>query len=130
MKKFMAMLLALVMTLSLAACGKKADDTTLYSGKVDLTTTKQANGTYTLEDSTRGGGIVTYDAKNKTTPSGKTAFTEAQYKSLTQLVGYLKQEYKVPMNNIVGHKDVAVPKGRKNDPASNFDWNRLRDGIS
>lgn len=62
--------------------------------------------------------------------SGKTAFTEAQYKALTQLVGYLKQEYKVPMNNIVGHKDVAVPKGRKNDPASNFDWNRLRNGIS
>jgi N-acetylmuramoyl-L-alanine amidase len=62
--------------------------------------------------------------------SGKTAFTEAQYKALTQLVGYLKQEYKVPMNNIVGHKDVAVPKGRKSDPASNFDWARLRKGIS
>jgi N-acetylmuramoyl-L-alanine amidase len=28
--------------------------------------------------------------------SGKTPFTEAQYKSLTQLVGYLKQEYEVP----------------------------------
>ena len=49
--------------------------------------------------------------------SGKTPFTDAQYKSLTQLVGYLKQEYKVPMNNILGHKDVAVPKGRKGDPA-------------
>jgi N-acetylmuramoyl-L-alanine amidase len=34
------------------------------------------------------------------------------------------------MNNIVGHKDVAVPKGRKTDPAPNFNWNRLRDGIS
>ncbi|MDY7227864.1 peptidoglycan recognition protein family protein [Hyalangium rubrum] len=62
--------------------------------------------------------------------SGKTPFTDAQYKSLTQLTGYLKQEYKVPMNNIVGHKDVAVPKGRKSDPAANFDWNRLRKGIS
>lgn len=62
--------------------------------------------------------------------SGKTPFTDAQYKSLIQLTGYLKQEYKVPMNNIVGHKDVAVPKGRKNDPAANFDWNRLRTGIS
>lgn len=62
--------------------------------------------------------------------SGKTPFTDAQYKSLTQLVGYLKQEYKVPMNNILGHKDVAVPKGRKNDPAANFDWARLRKGIS
>ncbi|MFE8595776.1 peptidoglycan recognition protein family protein [Archangium violaceum] len=62
--------------------------------------------------------------------SGKTPFTDAQYKALTQLTGYLKQEYKVPMKNIVGHADVAVPKGRKNDPAPNFDWNRLRKGIS
>jgi N-acetylmuramoyl-L-alanine amidase len=62
--------------------------------------------------------------------SGKTAFTEAQMKSLTQLTGYLKQQYDVPMRNIVGHKDVAVPKGRKSDPAPNFDWNRLRKGIS
>jgi N-acetylmuramoyl-L-alanine amidase len=61
--------------------------------------------------------------------SGKTPFTDAQYKALIQLTGFLKQEYKVPMNNIVGHKDVAVPKGRKNDPAANFDWNRLRRGI-
>jgi N-acetylmuramoyl-L-alanine amidase len=57
--------------------------------------------------------------------SGKTAFTEAQYKSLNQLVGFLKQEYNVPTKNVVGHKDVAVPKGRKSDPASNFDWSRL-----
>ncbi len=62
--------------------------------------------------------------------SGKTPFTEAQMKSLTQLVGFLKQEHKIPMENIVGHKDVAVPKGRKSDPAANFDWNRLRKGIS
>jgi N-acetylmuramoyl-L-alanine amidase len=61
--------------------------------------------------------------------SGKTPFTEAQYKSLTQLVGFLKREYNVPGGNIVGHKDVAVPKGRKNDPAANFDWQRLRAGI-
>ncbi|MFP2903681.1 N-acetylmuramoyl-L-alanine amidase [Pyxidicoccus sp. 3LFB2] len=62
--------------------------------------------------------------------SGKTAFTEAQYKALTQLTGHLKQKYDVPMKNIVGHADVAVPKGRKNDPAPNFDWNRLRKGVS
>jgi N-acetylmuramoyl-L-alanine amidase len=62
--------------------------------------------------------------------SGKTPFTEAQMKSVIQLTGYLKQQYDVPMKNIVGHKDVAIPKGRKTDPAPNFDWNRLRDGIS
>jgi N-acetylmuramoyl-L-alanine amidase len=26
--------------------------------------------------------------------------------------------------------DVAVPKGRKTDPAPNFDWARLRNAIS
>lgn len=61
--------------------------------------------------------------------SGRTPFTEAQYKSLTQLVGYLKQRYDVPMKNIVGHKDVALPRGRKTDPAPNFDWNRVRNAI-
>ncbi|KFE63558.1 N-acetylmuramoyl-L-alanine amidase [Hyalangium minutum] len=61
---------------------------------------------------------------------GKTPYTEAQMKSLTQLTGYLKQQYNVPMSNIVGHKDVAVPKGRKSDPSANFDWERLRKGIS
>ncbi|MBM7114955.1 M4 family metallopeptidase [Archangium primigenium] len=54
----------------------KADDTTLYSGKVDLSTTKQANGTYTLEDSSRGNGVVTYDGNNKANASGKTQFTD------------------------------------------------------
>ena len=61
--------------------------------------------------------------------SGNTPFTEAQYKSLNQLVGHLKQRYDVPMKNIVGHKEVALPRGRKTDPAPNFDWNRLRNAI-
>ncbi len=42
-----------------------ADDTTLYSGKVSLSTTKGKDGTYSLEDGTRGKGVVTYDAQNK-----------------------------------------------------------------
>ncbi|ATB27165.1 M4 family metallopeptidase [Melittangium boletus] len=54
----------------------KADDTSLYSGKVDLSTTKQANGTYTLEDSSRGSGVVTYDGNNKANASGKTQITD------------------------------------------------------
>ena len=55
----------------------KTDDNTMYSGKVDISTTKKADGTYALEDSTRGGGVVTYDAKNKSTASGTTPFTDA-----------------------------------------------------
>lgn len=62
--------------------------------------------------------------------SGRTPFTDAQYRSLTQLVGYMRQRYDVPMRNIVGHKDVALPYGRKTDPAPNFDWNRLRSAVA
>ena len=43
----------------------KADDTSLYSGKVELSTTKNADGTFSLEDASRGKGVVTLDAQNK-----------------------------------------------------------------
>ncbi|QRK13586.1 N-acetylmuramoyl-L-alanine amidase [Archangium violaceum] len=56
--------------------------------------------------------------------SGKTPFTEAQYRALEKLVPYLAKTYNVPMKNILGHKDVAP--GRKVDPADNFDWGRVR----
>lgn len=52
MKKFMAMLLALVMTLSLAACGKKADDTAKDDANVDDTTTPEI--TYAVEAGSAG----------------------------------------------------------------------------
>ena len=52
MKKFMAMLLALVMTLSLAACGKKADDTSKDDANVDDTTTPEI--TYAVEAGSAG----------------------------------------------------------------------------
>lgn len=52
MKKFMAMLLALVMTLSLEACGKKADDTAKDDANVDDTTTPEI--TYAVEAGSAG----------------------------------------------------------------------------
>ncbi|WP_426751053.1 M4 family metallopeptidase [Myxococcus sp. Y35] len=52
--------------------GKVADDTSMYSGKVALDTKKQADGTYTLEDNTRGKGVATYDALNRERASGQT----------------------------------------------------------
>ena len=59
--------------------------------------------------------------------SGKTPFTEAQYKALEKLVPYLARRYRVPKENILGHRDVAP--GRKTDPADNFDWARIRRAI-
>jgi len=57
---------------------------------------------------------------------GKTPFTRAQYEALEKLVPWLMKKHKIPMNNLLGHKDVALPAGRKSDPAPNFDWARIR----
>src|SRR6185295_9305376 len=51
---------------------------------------------------------------------GHTPFTEAQYQALEALVPWLARTYNVPVTNLVGHKDVALPVGRKHDPAENF----------
>jgi len=53
------------------------DDTSLYSGKVDLSTKQNADGSFSLEDSTRGQGVVTLDAQNKARPSGPVAIKDA-----------------------------------------------------
>jgi bacillolysin len=56
--------------------GGKGDDSSLYSGTVDLSTKQNADGTYSLEDGTRGKGVVTLDAQNKPRPSGPVAFKD------------------------------------------------------
>lgn len=57
--------------------------------------------------------------------SGRDPFTEPQYKSLSNLVAYLLQRYAIPHENVVGHRDIAQPKGIKQDPADNFNWGYL-----
>lgn len=59
--------------------------------------------------------------------TGQTPFTEAQYRALELLVPYLARRYRVPKQNILGHRDVAP--GRKTDPADNFDWARIRRAV-
>lgn len=60
---------------------------------------------------------------------GKTPFTQSQYRALEKLVPWLMKTYKVPLKNLVGHKDVALPHGRKIDPAENFDFGRIRRAV-
>jgi len=54
--------------------------------------------------------------------------TEAQYQILAQLVKYLQQEYNIPLQNILGHKDVDIAPPFKSDPW-NFDWEKFYTSI-
>ncbi|HYO51280.1 N-acetylmuramoyl-L-alanine amidase [Archangium sp.] len=58
--------------------------------------------------------------------TGRTPYTVQQYQALESLVPYLVTTYGVPLENLVGHKDVAIPAGCKNDPSPNFDFARIR----
>ncbi|HEY8206014.1 MAG TPA: M4 family metallopeptidase [Myxococcaceae bacterium] len=49
----------------------KGDDQSLYNGTVDLKTTKNRDGTFSLNDTTRGKGVETRDAHNR--PDGSRA---------------------------------------------------------
>ena len=51
-------------------------------------------------------------------------FTATQYEALIELVNFLKQEYLIIEDNIVGHSSVAP--GRKTDPGPHFKWNLLK----
>lgn len=52
------------------------------------------------------------------------AFTEAQYRSLASVVNALADTYQIQPTRMVGHSDIAP--GRKTDPGSKFDWQRIQ----
>ncbi len=51
-------------------------------------------------------------------------FADSQYEVLANLTGALKRAY--PIQDCVGHSDIATPPGRKTDPGPHFDWARFR----
>jgi N-acetylmuramoyl-L-alanine amidase len=55
--------------------------------------------------------------------NGMEEFTEAQISSLLDLLQRLKNAFKIPVANFIGHADIAP--GRKVDPNRNFPWQRL-----
>jgi bacillolysin len=50
----------------------QGDDKSLYAGTVDLKTTRNADGTFSLNDTSRGKGVETRDANNRSSGSGAT----------------------------------------------------------
>jgi N-acetylmuramoyl-L-alanine amidase len=58
--------------------------------------------------------------------SGTVPYTDAQYASLNWLLSSLRGQYPdIDSTKIVGHSDIAFPRGRKQDPGPNFDWMRI-----
>ena len=54
-------------------------------------------------------------------------FTDAQYEVLATVCQRLCQTYDIPVDHIVGHRDIAP--GRKVDPGADFDFGRIRPAI-
>ncbi|HBN09371.1 MAG TPA: hypothetical protein DD435_12220 [Cyanobacteria bacterium UBA8530] len=58
------------------------------------------------------------------------AYTDAQYSALIDLCAWMVKTYNVPLERITGHRDICIPKGRKTDPSDNFDWDRVKKGVT
>jgi N-acetyl-anhydromuramoyl-L-alanine amidase len=54
-------------------------------------------------------------------------FADPQYAVLADLTRALQRAY--PIQDCVGHSDIAFPQGRKTDPGPYFDWARFRSSI-
>ncbi|MEN9934992.1 MAG: hypothetical protein RLZZ387_1571 [Chloroflexota bacterium] len=65
-------------------------------------------------------GIELENANN-----GRDPYPEEQLNALIELVQEKIERYSIPPDNVVRHLDVAVPRGRKSDPAG-FDWAGFR----
>lgn len=55
--------------------------------------------------------------------NGEEPFAEPQIESLLRLLADVKERYKIPTANFLGHGDVAP--ARKGDPSARFPWKRL-----
>ncbi len=52
-------------------------------------------------------------------------FEDAQYNALAKVINALSEQYpEISADHVTGHSDIAP--GRKTDPGSGFDWNKLK----
>ena len=57
---------------------------------------------------------------------GKIKYTDKQYESLLWLINIQKKRFHdITEEKIIGHSDIAIPRGRKSDPGDHFDWSRI-----
>lgn len=60
--------------------------------------------------------------------NGRDPYEAAQMEALTDLVEWKIQQYKIGIENVVRHLDVAIPAGRKTDPAG-FPWEAWKKSL-
>ena len=60
--------------------------------------------------------------------SGTGSWPREQYEAYVKLVAALCRHYKLPASRVYGHKEAAVPRGRKGDP--NFSMDDFRKAVS
>ena len=61
--------------------------------------------------------------------NGQDPYPEEQHQANVQLCIFLCRKYKIKPEDIMGHLDIAVPKGRKTDPRA-YDLERLRREVT
>jgi AmpD protein len=58
------------------------------------------------------------------------AYTDAQYKSGAWLVSKLYERFPDARTHpLLGHSDIAIPRGRKHDPGDHFSWSTFHSLI-
>ena len=60
---------------------------------------------------------------------GNEPYPEEQHRANVQLCTYLCRKYSIKPGDIMGHRDIAVPMGRKTDPLG-YDLERLRREVT
>lgn len=60
--------------------------------------------------------------------TGRDPYPAAQLKAATDLCRHLVTRYRIVRDMVTRHLDIAIPRGRKTDPAG-FPWQKWRDGL-
>lgn len=84
-------------------------------------------------DPRRENGVNRFSIGIELVGTDRSGFTGEQLQVCEALVSRLAVRYHVPLERIVGHADICVPRGRKIDPdgiARQFPWTRLRLAVA
>ncbi|MGI2257059.1 N-acetylmuramoyl-L-alanine amidase [Candidatus Cardinium hertigii] len=70
------------------------------------------------------------DKPNLTNAEKWEPFSDYQMETVISLSKQIVQKYNIEPTNVVGHSDIALPYGRKQDPGPAFDWEKLyKNGV-